>query len=164
MGRNGKPRMTALQQWARSEAFGPDFNGSPCMFLPLKPSKSDGYVYLHGKPRPIPAHRYIFEGLRGPIPDGEVLDHQCHNADPDCAGGRVCWHHACVNPWHLEAVTQRQNSLSGKGFAAKFARQTHCKRNHEFDYMYVDKRGRTQRHCMACRRDALRRFRERRSS
>jgi hypothetical protein len=155
-----KAQLTALERWQSAEAFGPDFNGSPCMILPVKPGR-DGYVQVNQPPNREQAHRAIYEALIGPIPAGKVLDHQCHNADPEC-DGRNCWHRACINPWHVEPVTSGENALSGKGLFAKFARQTHCKRNHEFDYIYVDKRGRTQRHCMTCRRDALRRFYERR--
>jgi len=42
-------------------------------------------------------HRLAHEILVGPIPDGYVIDHLCHVK-------------ACVNPAHLRAVTQKQNS------------------------------------------------------
>jgi len=49
-----------------------------------------------------PAHRVAYEMLVGPIPEGLVMDHTCHNK-------------ACVNPDHLRPVTNKQNSenLSG---------------------------------------------------
>lgn len=65
------------------------------------------------------------------MPDGSVIDHVCHNADPDCAGGFTCEHHACVNPRHLEPVSERVNILRGKGPAAQAARRTHCPAGHE---------------------------------
>jgi uncharacterized Zn finger protein (UPF0148 family) len=46
------------------------------------------------------AHRVVYEGLRGPIPDGLTLDHRC----------RV---RCCVNPDHLEPVTQAENNRRG---------------------------------------------------
>lgn len=46
------------------------------------------------------AHREFYIRAKGPIPAGMVLDHLC----------RV---RACVNPDHLEAVTQRTNALRG---------------------------------------------------
>jgi hypothetical protein len=42
------------------------------------------------------AHRYAWEELVGPIPEGLLLDHECHNR-------------RCVNPGHLRHATQKQN-------------------------------------------------------
>lgn len=47
------------------------------------------------------AHRWVYEFLRAPIPDGLKLDHLCSNP-------------ACVNPWYLEPVTQRENLRRSK--------------------------------------------------
>lgn len=43
------------------------------------------------------AHRFFYQVLRGPIPDGFSLDH-------------LCTDRACVNPDHLEPVTSRENT------------------------------------------------------
>lgn len=56
---------------------------------------SEGYGSLRGpspERRYIRAHRWVYEQLRGPIPDGMHLHHRC--------GER-----ACVNPEHLELIT-----------------------------------------------------------
>ena len=42
------------------------------------------------------AHRFAYETLVGPIPDGLTLDHLCRNT-------------SCVNPEHLEPVTEQEN-------------------------------------------------------
>ena len=51
------------------------------------------------------AHRFAYERLVGPIPDGLQIDH-------------LCFTPSCVNPDHLEAVTQSANvrrSLAHRG-------------------------------------------------
>jgi hypothetical protein len=46
--------------------------------------------------RTIPAHRYAWELMVGPIPEGLEIDHLCFNRP-------------CVNPDHLEPVTHTEN-------------------------------------------------------
>jgi hypothetical protein len=66
------------------------------------------------------AHRWSYEHHNGPIPEGLVIDHLC----------RVP---LCVRPDHLEAVTQAENNRRGMSLSSQQARQTHCKRGHEFE-------------------------------
>lgn len=47
------------------------------------------------------AHRWVWEHLVGPIPDGLEMDHLCRNI-------------LCVNPDHLEPVTKSENQVRGK--------------------------------------------------
>jgi hypothetical protein len=49
-----------------------------------------------GKGKTVLAHRWSYEHLRGPIPRGLTLDHLCQ------------WK-TCVNAWHLEPVSDREN-------------------------------------------------------
>lgn len=84
------------------------------------------------------AHRFAYEQTVGPIPDGLVLDHLCRNP-------------SCVNPDHLEAVTQQENILrSPIAPAAINARKTHCLRGHEFTSMNTRIDARGGRRCRAC--------------
>lgn len=83
------------------------------------------------------AHRWSYEALVGPIPDGMTLDHLCKNT-------------ACVNPAHLEIVTRETNALRGSRNAAK----THCDSGHEFtaENTYVPPSRPNVRDCRACRK------------
>jgi hypothetical protein len=61
-------------------------------------NKGYGMFSFGGKTRR--AHRFAYEALVGPIPEGLALDHLCRNP-------------ACVNPAHLEPVTWRENVYRG---------------------------------------------------
>lgn len=91
------------------------------------------------------AHRVAYEIAKGPIPDGLCVDHLCRN-------------HGCINPFHLEAVTWGENVLRGIGHGARAARQTLCKRGHEF------RPNRSKRGYRVCRTCDTERARERRKS
>lgn len=84
--------------------------------------------------------RWYYEQVRGPIPAGLHLDHLCRNT-------------MCVNPDHLEPVTQRVNTLRGIGVAAVHAKKTHCINGHPFsgDNLVYRSNGRW-RDCRECRR------------
>jgi HNH endonuclease len=104
----------------------------------------NGYAVLwnHDKWRTVPAHRISYERYRGPIPDGLTLDHLC----------RV---KCCVNPSHLEPVTNRVNILRGVGPTAMYARRTQCDRGHQIP----DEKG--SRQCRKCKTIYQRAFRAR---
>jgi hypothetical protein len=68
-----------------------------------------GYGLLNAAPSTWLAHRWAYEWLVGPISDGLTLDHLCHTNDPHCPPG-PCRHRRCVNPAHLEPVTQSENA------------------------------------------------------
>lgn len=56
-------------------------------------------------------HRLVWEALVGPIPEGMVIDHMCHNEDLTCEGGK-CSHRKCCNPAHLRVTTQEENNAA----------------------------------------------------
>lgn len=106
---------------------------------------NNGYGVMHVKVGPRFAHRAAYEHWRGPLIQGLVIDHVCKNT-------------GCVNPAHLQQVTQRKNVLLGNNFCAKHSKQTHCKRGHEFNLnnTYVSLSTKTpRRQCKACRRKIL---------
>jgi hypothetical protein len=119
----------------------PDWDG--CWLWTDKPH-THGYGRFHvSRGNRIMAHRLAYELLVGPIPDGFVIDHLC----------RV---RLCVNPTHLEPVTQKENTRRGLAHELnKINHQTaktHCPRGHAYDEAntYVDPDG--ARRCRACRR------------
>ena len=109
-----------------------------------KPPKDYGQLWFK-KQRSL-AHRFAYETLVGPIPEGLTIDHLCRRA-------------RCVNPDHLEPVTNRENILRGVGLAAQRARQTHCVHGHAFDAANTGIRPDGRRDCRACARERMRRKR-----
>lgn len=89
------------------------------------------------------AHRTAYRALVSEIAEGLTLDHLCRTR-------------ACVNPAHLEPVTQRVNVLRGESAPAVNAAKTRCIRGHELsgsNLRIVRRRdGRTARECITCRR------------
>lgn len=90
----------------------------PC-WLWIASLSTPGYGQMKVGPKVLQAHRISYEIARGPIPEGLVIDHLC----------RVP---ACVNPSHLEAVTQRENMLRGTAPAAA-SRRGVCQRGHKWE-------------------------------
>jgi hypothetical protein len=80
-------------------------------------------------------HRFSYSYFRGPIPEGLHLDH-------------LCGFRECVNPFHMEAVTLRENSLRQARWAKREARQPRCIHGHKFPGCYPwPKKNRT---CLKC--------------
>ncbi len=78
----------------------------------------------------VSAHRYAWRLTYGsPVPP--ILDHLCHSLSTMCAGGNWCKHRACVNPAHLEGVSQSENTRRRWHRGARSV--YFCRYGHEFD-------------------------------
>jgi hypothetical protein len=111
-------------------------------------TNADGYGAIRIKNARLPAHRFVYEVMVGPIPDGLHLDH---------VWARGCTSRSCVNPAHLEPVTLVENVMRGNGVGAVNARKTTCPQGHEYDKVWVDAIGRASRQCSTCQREWARR-------
>ena len=98
------------------------------------------------------AHRFAYELLVGPIPDGLTIDHLC----------RV---RHCVNPDHMEPVSNRVNVLRGDAVSALNVQKTHCPQGHPYDEANT-RLYRGSRYCRTCKRasNRTRRYRATKSA
>ena len=101
-----------------------------------------GYGRFQFKGRFTASHRVAYELLVGSIPGGMEIDHLCRNT-------------SCVNPAHLEPVTQQENWRRSQALSALNATKSECQRGHAFTpdntYVFRRKDGRTFRNCKKCR-------------
>lgn len=100
--------------WPRVDKNGPIPEHRPelgsCWLWTTTASTTNGYPQFRCGDRMVLAYRYAYEATKGLIPDGLQLDHVCHNQSPTCPSGPNCLHRKCVNPEHLEPVTNIENS------------------------------------------------------
>lgn len=117
----------------------------PCWIW--KAGKSDGYGSFCVNGRTVHAHRFAYLNLRGEIPEGLEPDHLC----------RI---RRCVNPFHLELVSQKVNILRGDGPPAQNARKTFCKRGHPLNSTNTRIRKNGNRECRICSNEQSRRWKK----
>lgn len=114
----------------------------------------DGYGSIKVAGRARRAARTSYEVFVDDIPEGMVVHQTCQNR-------------ACVNPDHLETITNRDQFARGKSdplknFAAYYERRraaTHCPNGHPWDEENTRHTG-VQRVCRACLREGMRTRRE----
>ena len=93
----------------------PSDNG--CLLWPgSKHGRGYGQVKWKGKLTYV--HRLVYEFLKGPIPEGDSLDHLCCNT-------------ACANPEHLEPVSHKENVARYWERRFSLKTKTTCIRGHE---------------------------------
>lgn len=93
--------------------------------------KVNGYGRFHEKGGNIYAHVYSWRYFKGDIENGKQVDHICRNR-------------SCVNPYHLDLVTPKENQRRSS------ASRAYCKNWHlKLSNVYFDKKGHGI--CRACR-------------
>jgi len=95
--------------------------------------------------RMLLAHRLSYEMYHHvTIPKGMTIDH---------VKARGCTSTLCVNPHHLEVVTQKVNVLRGDTIVVRNAKVTHCPKGHPYNkentYVFGGKR-----FCRVCNRNS----------
>lgn len=84
----------------------------------------------------ILVHRFSYNIFIGKIKKGNEIHHLCENPK-------------CINPGHLEQLTNREHILIGNGVGAINARKTHCKIGHLLP---------VNRICRICKNDRERKY------
>lgn len=94
-----------------------------------------GAYYADGKQRP--AHRVSFEFFNGPLDEDLEIDHLCRTRN-------------CVNPWHLEQVTHRKNSMRGIAPSMVIRRSGKCLHGHKLEGKNLIVRKNKKHGCRSC--------------
>lgn len=101
------PVAAELRFWAKVDKAGPIPEHAPGLgrcWIWTSAVTGTGYGKFSYLSQTVIPHRWIYERMVGPIPEGLTLDHLCRTR-------------LCMNPNHLEPVTQRENTR--RGFAAR---------------------------------------------
>ena len=111
-----------------------------------------GYGRTTYKGRQVLVYNITYGLLIGKVKHGLELHHKCNTP-------------ACVNPYHLQQVTHRQNMIDfgTTNYCAIQAKKTHCKNGHEFtpENTYKIHHGKN-RNCKKCCKQLAKRNYERR--
>lgn len=110
--------------------MGSDYNGGYGYFC----------IQAMGKRKVIAAHRFAYELLVGPIPEGYDVHHKCSIP-------------CCVNPLHLEPLDRMTHvHITPRNIGSINAAKTHCINGHPLTGDDVRIRG-NSRQCKACARE-----------
>lgn len=113
-------------------------NSECCEWKGTKTSKGYGVMTLNGKQYRVQRIAVLLSGRK--IPKGMVTDHLCRNR-------------ACINPEHLEVVTNTENVMRGESFSVNNLRKDRCDNGHlysEHGKFSKRKTGKVWRSCRVC--------------
>jgi hypothetical protein len=106
-----------------------------------------GYGRARVRGRKVLTHKFVYEQLRGAVPEGKELDHTCKTR-------------ACLTVEHLEPVTHAENIRRGRNARRE---RTGCLKGHPYDdantYRHNGKRV-----CRTCNNEAAARYRAARAT
>jgi hypothetical protein len=128
------PEQDAARFWARVER-GTTTECWPWLGVIL----ATGYGQFRAQNTRFMAHRYAYELVYGPIPDGLELDH---------VWARGCERIDCVNPAHLEPVASAENLRRSNAASAVNRRKQRCSLGHRYRRAKDGKR-----FCPTCKAD-----------
>ncbi len=105
-----------------------------------------GYGQFNFNKKNARAHRFIYEYFYDRICSDLTIDHLCKVKN-------------CVNPNHLEEVTNRENNLRSNSIGGINSRKTHCNKGHPLsgENLRIENYG--GRRCKTCELDRKRRSR-----
>ena len=138
--RDPEIRFRRATEWGDPPSHRPELG--PCLIY-LGADNGNGYGQFRYNGKNSYAHRYGWERVHGPIPDGLTVDHLC----------RV---RRCVNADHLEITDSVDNYMRA------VAVRTHCPNNHEYTSLNTGRK-RNSRLCKTCQREQWRRGEAKRS-
>lgn len=101
-----------------------------------------GQIKMGENKKKVYAHRASYLIFKGPIPDTLVIDHLCRNP-------------LCINPDHLEPVTNKENIMRGEAPTVQLHRAKRCKNGHEVNSVNTRFYTGTERVrcCRVCKRE-----------
>lgn len=100
------------------------------------------------------AHREVWRLIKGSIPDGDDVDHECHNEAAHaglCTPMDECLHRRCTNLTHLATKPRRANLLASPFTEATVnSSRTHCPQGHEYNEENTRVKKDGGRQCKTC--------------
>ena len=100
--RTGVPTTATARYYTPEDAFRAYTEWSGDCLLWTGGKTKSGYGSLNTGGTNLRAHRYAWERVHGPIPDGMYVDH-------------TCWNRACVEVSHLRLATPQENGRYREG-------------------------------------------------
>jgi len=157
------PDAARLYFWSRV-----DQSGGPDVCHPWMMGKmNNGYGQYNSTAFGVrTAHSLAYEFSFGPIPEDPAIgrrldvDHECHNRDVSCRGGKSCKHRLCCNPKHLKLRKTGANRMEADRLRGRGVFTESCPKDHPYDEENTGWTKRTvrgitksERYCKACNRD-----------